>query len=114
MPIYVFQHPETEEYKEILQGMNEEHTYTDKEGIEWTRIFFSPNMAMDLEADPFDRTKFLEKTSNAGTMGEMWDRSAELSEKRAEKSGGADPYKKKYFKKYSKERGGEKHPLDNH
>ena len=64
---------------------------------------------MDLETDPFSQTQFLDKTQNAGTMGDLWDRSAEMSAKRAEKSGGVDPYRKDYFKKYSKERGGAKH-----
>ena len=28
MPIYVYKHPEKEEYEEVLQGMSEEHTYS--------------------------------------------------------------------------------------
>ena len=94
--------------------MNEEHEYTDDAGVKWTRIFFPPNMAIDLESDPFSNQQFIEKTANAGTMGELWDRSAELSSKRAEKAGGIDPYREKYFKNYSKKRDGGKHPLDNH
>ena len=27
MPIYVYKHPEKEEYIEVLQGMNDEHVY---------------------------------------------------------------------------------------
>jgi hypothetical protein len=36
--------------------------------------------------------------------------SAELSEKRAEKAGGLDPIKEKFFDNYAKERGGSEHP----
>lgn len=109
MPIYIYQHPDNDKYIEVIQGMNEDHVYFDESGLEWKRVFTTPNMAMDLETDPFSQTQFLDKTQNAGTMGDLWDRSAEMSAKRAEKSGGVDPYRKDYFKKYSKERGGAKH-----
>tara|TARA_Y100001963_G_C6756678_1_gene437263 strand:- start:707 stop:1054 length:348 start_codon:yes stop_codon:yes gene_type:complete len=109
MPIYIYQHPENEKYIEVIQGMNEDHVYFDESGLEWKRVFTTPNMAMDLETDPFSQNQFLEKTQNAGTMGDLWDRSAEMSAKRAEKAGGTDPYRKDYFKKYSKDRGGAKH-----
>ena len=112
MPIYVYQHPQTEEYKEIVQGMNEEHVYTDKDGVKWNRVFTSPNAAIDLDSDPFSQTQFLEKTKNAGTMGELWDRSADMSSKRAAQSGGTDPYKKQYLKDYSDARKGGKHPSE--
>jgi len=112
MPIYIYQHPKSEKYIEVLQGMNEEHVYFDEDGLEWKRIFTTPNMAIDLETDPFSQNQFLEKTQNAGTMGELWDRSSEMSHKRAEKAGGVDPYRKDYFNKYSKERGGSKHLKD--
>ena len=112
MPIYIYQHPQTEEYIEVIQGMNEDHVYSDESGVEWTRIFTTPNMAMDLEVDPFNQNQFLEKTKAGGTMGDMWDRSAEMSAKRADKAGGRDPYRNKYFKKYSKDRGGGKHLSD--
>ena len=53
---------------------------------------------------------FIEKTSTGQcSMGDLMDRSAELSAKRAEQNDGVDPVKQKYFKKYSKERGGAKH-----
>ena len=112
MPIYIYQHPKSEKYIEVFQGMNEDHTYFDEDGLEWKRVFTTPNMAVDIESDPFSQTQFLEKTQNAGTMGELWDRSAEMSAKRAEKRDGIDPHKKSYFKKYSKERGGSKHLND--
>lgn len=113
MPLYVYKHPETNQHKEIMQGMNEEHEYVDSDGIKWLRVFFAPNMAVDLESNPFDQSKFLEKTANAGTMGELWDRSAELSRKRASQNGGKDPLRENHFKKYSEGRGGAKH-LDDH
>jgi len=112
MPIYIYQNPKTEEYIEVIQTMAEDHVYHDDQGLEWKRVFTTPNMAIDLETDPFDTVQFLDKTQNAGTMGDLWDRSAEMSSKRADKNGGVDPMKENYFSKYSKERGGAKHLSD--
>jgi hypothetical protein len=43
-------------------------------------------------------------------MGDMLDKSQELSQKRADKNGGVDPVKDKFFKDYSAQRKGAKHP----
>ena len=40
----------------------------------------------------------------------MMDLSAELSHKRADKAGGLDPVKEKFYDNYSKERKGAEHP----
>ena len=112
MPIYIYQNPNTEEYLEVFQGMNDKHEYFDGSGLKWKRVFISPNAAIDLDADPFDKQSFLDKTNKAGSMGELWDRSKEMSDKRASMSGGADPYKQQYFKDYSKKRKGAKHLSD--
>lgn len=112
MPIYVYQNPNTEEYIEVFQGMNDEHKYVDESGLEWKRVFIAPNAAIDLDANPFDKQSFVDKTSNAGTMGDLWDRSKEMSDKRAAQCGGVDPYKKQYFKDYSSKRKGAKHYKD--
>jgi hypothetical protein len=48
-------------------------------------------------------------TNKPGTIGDLWDRSAELSAKRADKNGGIDPVKEQYFKDYSEKRNGQKH-----
>lgn len=42
MPIYIFQHPNTKKVIEVIQPMNAEHTYIDKEGTSWNRLFTSP------------------------------------------------------------------------
>jgi hypothetical protein len=48
-------------------------------------------------------------SSQRGNVGDLFDRSKELSEKR-QKIYGKDPVKNKYFKDWSKKRGGKKHP----
>tara|TARA_R110000765_G_scaffold424291_1_gene534818 strand:+ start:125 stop:505 length:381 start_codon:yes stop_codon:yes gene_type:complete len=102
MPIYVYKHPTEERYEEVVQGMDDSHTFSE-EGVEWKRVFLSPNTAISNNPDPFNGNSFLEKTANMkGTVGDMMDYSAELSEKRAERVGGEDPLKKKYFNEYKK------------
>ena len=103
MPIYVYKHPTEERYEEVVQGMNDPHTFS-KEGIEWQRVFLSPNAAISTANDPFDGTAFVEKTANMkGTFGDMMDYSAELSEKRSEKRG-FENYEKKVGKKHIEDR----------
>ena len=66
---------------------------------------------MDTKQDPFSTNDFLDRTkSKKGTYGNMMDYSKELSEKRASVMGGVDPVKQNYYKEYSKNRRGAKHP----
>ena len=110
MPIYVYKHPKKEEYIEVLQGMNDEHVY-EQDGLAWERVFLAPNASIDSDVDPFSGRQFVDTTAaKKGTMGDMMDYSKELSLKRASKNGGVDPVKQKYYKKYSDERNGTKHP----
>jgi hypothetical protein len=112
MPIYIYKHPDHEEYEEVFQGMNDEHVY-EKEGVKWDRVFLAPNASVDSEIDPFNKRHFIDATANKkGSMGDMMDMSKELSEKRAAQRDGVDPVKQKYYDNYSKERRGAKHPKE--
>ena len=105
MPIYVFQHPETEEYTEVVQGMNDDHIHIDDSGVEWKRIFFAPGMTMDTEVDPYNQSDFIKATSNKkGSLGEVMDYSKELSQRRADKDG-KDPVREKFLRQYEKDTG---------
>lgn len=113
MPIYIYQNPETNETIEVLQSMTEEHVYVDEKGLEWKRVFVPSQLTTESSIDPWSEKQFVEKTRNSkGNYGDLLDRSAELSSKRADQNGGVDPIKQKYFKDYSKKRGGAKHPKD--
>ena len=110
MPIYVYKHPEREEYEEVFQGMNDEHVY-EKDGVTWERVFLAPNASIDNNIDPFNQQQFMDATyGKKGTMGDMMDLSAEMSQKRADKAGGKDPVKEKFYDNYAKERNGAQHP----
>jgi hypothetical protein len=116
MPIYIYEHPDTGETKEIVQRMMEKHEYFE-DGKEWKRVFESPQASTGTiigNLDPTDKKKFIEKTGQIRniTQGDLWDISAGLSEKRA-KTFGKDPVKEKAFKDYKKKTHGSSHPNDN-
>ena len=92
---------------------DEPKEYTDRQGIEWNRIFTAPSLNVDASIDPWDNASFVDKTAKQkGSVGDLLDQSAELSAKRASENNGVDPLKKKFFENYSKERSGAKHPKD--
>ena len=109
MPEYLFENPDTGEIISITQGIDEEHAYSEKDKV-FNRVFTVPNASIDSDVDPFSAQQFTEKTKNMkGTMGDIWDYSAELSAKRKKDNNGVDPVREKAEKKYSKKRQGIKH-----
>ena len=111
MPTYLFQHPKTDEIIEVVQRMQDPHTFVDKEGVEWVRVFTSPNAAVtdNLISADTSESEFVRKTAEKNySLGDMWNLSAELSEKR-KRVNGNDPIKEKEKKRYEK-RTGKKHP----
>lgn len=110
MPLYLYRHPTTGEIREIVQTIKEEHKYVDENGLEWAREFTVPNASIDTKWDPNSAKDFVRKTaSKKGTIGDLLDKSAELSKKREEKIG-KDPLKENMYKDYSKKRNGAIHP----
>ncbi len=114
MPIYLYQNIKTKEVREVLQGMNDTHEYYGDEDVPencWERIYTVPTASIDTKQDPFSSNQFLDITkSKRGTYGDMLDYSKELSDKRASIVGGEDPIKEEYYKQYSRDRKGAKHP----
>lgn len=110
MPIYIYKNDTTGEVKEVFQGMKDEHIY-EEDGIKWSRVFVNPNALVDTfnSLDPFDKNAFIKRTAKVGmNVGEMWDESKKLSEKRA-KSVGQDYVKLNAQNKY-KTLTGKDHP----
>ncbi len=113
MPLYVYQNPKTSEYIEVLQSMKEEHIYIDENGLKWDRVFLGAEISSTKICDPWSNSDFVNQTKNMkGTVGDLMDKSKEMSEMRAKESGGVDPILDKKFKDYSKLRGGIKDPED--
>ena len=111
MPLYTYKNPETDEHKDVLQSMNDKHVY-EEGGVQWLRVFYSPNMSIDTQVDPFSSKDFKEKAcTKRGSVGDLLDQSKELSQKRID-SAGFDAVKEKTDREYSAARGGRK-PLEN-
>jgi len=113
MPEYLYENPKTKKVVSIIQSIHDKHEYTDNNGLKWNRVFTAPELNTEgtLKADCSDK-QFSEFTGKKkGNLGDLFDRSKELSEKR-EKIYGKDPVKRKYFKDWSKKRKGKKHPLN--
>lgn len=106
MPTYVFKNPNKEEYIEIVQTMNEDHSYSDASGVKWERVFYSPKINNSTNIDG-SRESFMTATSKKCSLGDLWEASAIASEKR-EKSFGKDSLKEKVHVDYSKKTGGKK------
>jgi len=104
MPVYLFQHPTTEEIIEVVQGMKEDHIFVDENGTEWNRVYTKPNAAIGdnlINADTSAK-EFARKTADKNySLGDMWNLSAELSEKR-KRVNGKDPIKEKTKKSYER------------
>lgn len=111
MPTYIYQNPKNGDFIEVIQSVHDIHEYTDQNGIRWNRIFTAPEInAQDKLTGESSEKDFARVTKNQkGSVGDLWDRSAELSEKR-KKIYGEDKVKKKYFEDWSKKRKGKIHP----
>tara|TARA_B100000959_G_C14954751_1_gene613203 strand:+ start:1043 stop:1399 length:357 start_codon:yes stop_codon:yes gene_type:complete len=86
VPVYLFRHPETSLVIEQLQKMTEPHVYVDDDGVEWERVWTSPNASLDSIVDSDSAKQFAAKTKGWST-GDMWDYSSELSQSRKDKRG---------------------------
>lgn len=114
MPLYTFYNETLDKYTDVFFNMNDKKVFNGEDGSEageWRRVFHPPQLAKDsLPIDPYSDKEYIKATDKKGSVGDMLDLSAELSEKRESKDG-KDPVKEKYFKKY-KETHGIKHFQD--
>jgi len=114
MPLYLYENTETGEVSEVLQGMSDIHEYHGEDGSEkglWRRVYVNPNMSTDTKLDPFSASSFRSSTVGKNdTYGQLFERSAEASEMRAQQAGGVDPVKQKSYDDYSKMTNGKAHP----
>lgn len=108
MPYYLYSNPDNEnEIIEVFQHMNDKHEFI-VDGIIWNRVWTKPQASVDMSWDSMDMKKCVEKTGKMkGTMGDMYDTAAALSQARVDKIG-HDPIREKKLEQWSKERGGRK------
>ena len=110
MPLYLFSNPKDEsEIVEVVMSVHDKHELI-KDGIKWDRVFTKINASVDSKLDPNSAKDFVKYTAaHRGTVGDIMDLSAELSQKRAGMTG-QDHLKEKTFNEYSKKRRGMLHP----
>ncbi len=107
--IYLYESP-TGEVVEVSQSMTEPHVY-EENGVKYERVWTVPQATIDArKTDPYSKKQFLDRTDGKKqTLGDLMDRSNEMSEKRAEKEG-EDPIRKREDKNWSESRGGRQLP----
>jgi hypothetical protein len=93
--------------------MNELHEYHGIDGRQkglWRRVYVNPTLSSDTKVDAFDKKSFVNSTVGKNdTYGDLFERSAEASAKRAERYG-KDPIKEKTYAEYNKMTNGKLHP----
>jgi len=116
---YNFIHETTGETKEVEMPMADYKPYKGENGEDeaWRRVYDAPQVNIGnyvaKKVDAWDNKQFVERTGKMkGTVGDLHDYSAQLSEQRAKESiTGEDPVKRKHFNKYKKATG-KKHVAD--
>jgi ABC-type Zn2+ transport system substrate-binding protein/surface adhesin len=107
LPLYTFHNKITGETKDIVMSMNDEHRYIDDSGYEWERVWYSPAANTDTVVDPNSANSFKDVTKKKkGNLGNLFDYSRELSEKRAKIYDGVDPLRTKAISEHKKLRKG--------
>ena len=109
MPLYLYQHPESEEVIEVVQSVKDKHEYIDNDGTTWNRVWTVHNAAIDSQNDGSQESFMKYTKDKCGTIGDLWDASKEASEKRKSKEG-YDSVENKRNSDYSKKRKGMLHP----
>ena len=112
MPTFIYSHPKTGEIREVIQSVHDDHTFTDENGLKWNREWTNPTYSISSlsKIDPHNPKQFTSVTgTKRGTLGDLQDLSAELSNKR-EKQMGRDPIKEKMYENYSKRHKNKLHP----
>lgn len=104
MPTYLFSSPDGTEIAALVQRMDEPHRCF-RNGVEWPRLWTAPQASADTKWDPASPADFVSKTkSKKGTVGDLWDKSRELSDGR-ERIFGKDHVKDAFLRKERKRRG---------
>ena|ERR1051326_6805738 len=116
--LYEFENIETKEIKEFYFPVEEAPktgSIIEKDGEKWKRLISKNVMGVVKgTSNPVSSQQFVHDTARQkGTVGDLMDKSAEESAKRAKQSPtGRDPVKDKWFENWSKKRSGKRHPQD--
>lgn len=106
IPQYSYQHGDGR-IIDVFQSMEGKHeVWVDGEGQEWKRVWDSPNMVVEsiFSINPYDAKEFSDKTGKkSGKLDDIYQLSAEMSEKRKQKDG-KDFIQEKGWSRYEQQR----------
>ena len=76
------------------------------DGVTYKRVYSAPRAAVDNQKGSLAQQDFNRVTQNKNLkVGDMWNIAREMSQDRADKNGGYDPVKEKFYEKHLKEFG---------
>lgn len=86
--------------------MSEPHEFSSVDGVKWERCYLSPRVGFSSKIDG-SKESFMSATNKKCSVGDLWEASAESSQKR-EKQYGKDTVKEKFHESYSEMTKGKK------
>lgn len=109
MPVYDYADEATGKVISVLVRLDEPdeaRRVQIQDGITYKRIYSAPLAAVDTAKGSLSQEDFNRVTQNKNLkVGDFWDISREMSQDRADRNGGYDPVKEKFYEKHLKEYG---------
>lgn len=108
-PVFDFQHETTGEIISVLVKHTEPDHLRHEQTVDgkiYKRVYSAPTTAKDTKTGDCTLNDFSRVTEGKNlTVGQMWKISEEMSKARADKNGGLDPVKEKFYKDFEKKNG---------
>lgn len=108
MPVYNFASSEGKEISVLVtlaEPDSARHTQV-VDGVTYKRVYSAPLAAVDTVKGSLEQRDFNRVTQNKNLkVGDMWNIAQEMSQDRADKNGGYDPVKEKFYERHLKEYG---------
>jgi hypothetical protein len=109
MPVFDFADEATGKTISVLVTLAEpdsaRHTQV-VDGTTYKRVYSAPLAAVDTQKGALTQNDFNRVTTNKNLkVGDMWNIAQEMSQDRADKNGGYDPVREKFYEKHQKEFG---------
>jgi hypothetical protein len=109
MPVFEFQSEDGEIISVLVRNDEPDearHTQT-QNGKVYKRVYAAPLAAKDTQIRDASQSDFDRMVTDKNiTVGDAWQIAKDLSDARAQKHGGVDPVKEKFYKDYEKKTGG--------
>ena len=109
MPVHDYVHEATGETVSVYVPANaptEDHQRQERDGKLYKRVYTAPRAATNILPGTASRDDFMRTTDSKNyKVGDLWQISQEMSQHRADKNGGHDPVREKFYKDYERENG---------